>query len=201
MMTEPGLLQDFKHSVEAFAREQLAPGARERAHSPHYPKETARLLARQGLLGLSIPEELGGQGAGLVAAVAAIQAVATGCPRSADIVQAGNFGPIRTFAQYASAEQRQRYLPGLLAGEQIIALGMSEPEAGSAVTELKTTATRHGHGYLVNGTKVFSTHSADADVFLVYLRYGPGTRRHRLGADRPRPPGTGRRSAVAFHER
>ncbi len=175
MMTEPGLLQDFKHSVEAFAREQLAPGARERAHSPRYPKETARLLARQGLLGLSIPEELGGQDAGLVAAVAAIQAVATGCPRSADIVQAGNFGPIRTFAQYASAEQRQRYLPGLLAGEQIMALGMSEPEAGSAVTELTTTATRHGHGYLVNGTKVFSTHSADADVFLVYVRYGPGT--------------------------
>lgn len=174
MMTEPDLMQDFKRSIEAFAREQLAPEARARAHSPHYPKETARLLARQGLLGLSIPEELGGQGAGLVAAVAAIQAIATGCPRSADIVQAGNFGPIRTFAEYASAEQRQRYLPGLLAGEQVIALGMTEPDAGSAVTELKTTATRHGHGYLVNGTKVFSTHSADADVFLVYLRYGPG---------------------------
>ncbi len=201
MMTEPDLLQDFRRSVEAFAREQLAPGARERAHSPHYPKETARLLARQGLLGLSIPEELGGQGAGLVAAVAAIQAVATGCPRSADIVQAGNFGPIRTFAQYATAEQRQRYLPGLLAGEQIIALGMSEPEAGSAVTELTTTATRHGHGYLRQRHQGL-LHAQ------CRRRRVPGVpavrardRRHRLGADRPRPPGTGRRSAVAFHER
>jgi alkylation response protein AidB-like acyl-CoA dehydrogenase len=174
MMTEPGLVQDFKRSIEAFAQDRLAPGARARAHSPDYPRETARLLAAQGLLGLSIPEQLGGQGAGLLAAVAAIQAVATGCPRSADIVQAGNFGPIRTFAEYATDGQRQRYLPGLLAGEQIIALGMTEPEAGSAVTELTTTATRHGGGYLVNGTKVFSTHSADADVFLVYLRYEPG---------------------------
>jgi alkylation response protein AidB-like acyl-CoA dehydrogenase len=174
MMTDPGLIEDFRQSSEAFARDQLAPLARERAHSPGYPRDAARLIARQGLLGLSIPEECGGQGAGLVAAVAAIQAVATGCPRSADIVQAGNFGPIRTFAQYATPEQRQRYLPGLLAGEQIIGLGMSEPEAGSAVTELKTTAVRHQDGYLVSGSKVFSTHSAEADVYLIYLRYGPG---------------------------
>ena len=174
MMTEPVLLEDFKRSTESFARQRLAPGARERAHSPDYPRETARLLAAQGLLGLSIPEELGGQGAGLLAAVAAIQAVAAGCPRSADIVQAGNFGPVRTFAQYATPEQRQRYLPGLLAGEKVIGLGMSEPDAGSAATELQTSATPHGDGYLINGTKVFSTHSADADVFLVYVRYGPG---------------------------
>jgi len=174
MMTEPGLLEDFRRSTESFAKQRLAPGARERAHSPDYPRDTARLLAAQGLLGLSIPEELGGQGAGLLAAVAAIQAVAAGCPRSADIVQAGNFGPIRTFAQYATPPQRQRYLPGLLAGEKIIGLGMSEPDAGSAATELKTAATPHRDGFLLNGTKVFSTHSADADVFLVYVRYGPG---------------------------
>jgi len=174
MMTEPALIEDFRQSTEAFAKDQLAPLALERAHSPAYPRDAARLIAEQGLLGLSIPEECGGQGAGLVAAVAAIQAVATGCPRSADIVQAGNFGPIRTFAQYATPEQRQRYLPGLLAGEQIIGLGMSEPEAGSAVTELKTTAVRHQNGYLVSGSKVFSTHSAEADVYLIYLRYGPG---------------------------
>jgi alkylation response protein AidB-like acyl-CoA dehydrogenase len=130
-------------------------------------------LARQGLLGLSIPEELGGQGAGLAAAVTAIQAVASQCPRSADIVQAGNFGPIRTFAQYATEEQRGRYLAGLLSGDLLMSLGMSEPGAGSAVTELTTSATADGGDWLINGTKVFSTHSADADVYLVYVRFGP----------------------------
>jgi alkylation response protein AidB-like acyl-CoA dehydrogenase len=89
-------------------------------------------------------------------------------------VQAGNFGPIRTFAEYASDQQRERYLPGLLAGETVIGLGMTEPEAGSAVTDLATTASPAEGGFVINGTKVFSTHSAEASVFLEYVRFGPG---------------------------
>jgi alkylation response protein AidB-like acyl-CoA dehydrogenase len=174
MITDADTLAEFRSSVVSFAAQQLAPGALERAHELDYPRDLARLLARQGLLGLSIPEELGGQGAGLAAAVTAIQAVASQCPRSADIVQAGNFGPIRTFAQYATDEQRERYLGGLLSGDLLMSLGMSEPGAGSAVTELVTSATPDGDGWLINGTKVFSTHSADADVYLVYVRFGPG---------------------------
>ena len=132
MITDADTLAEFRTSVVSFAAEQLAPGALERAHRVDYPRDVARLLAKQGLLGLSIPEELGGQGAGLTAAITAIQAVAGQCPRSADIVQAGNFGPIRTFAQYASQDQRARYLDGLLAGDLLMSLGMSEPGAGSA---------------------------------------------------------------------
>ena len=73
--------------------------------------------------------------------VIAIQQVAEVCPRSADVIQAGNFGAIRTFAEYASPEQKARFLPRLLGGEAVMSVGMSEPEAGSAVTELKTSAT------------------------------------------------------------
>jgi alkylation response protein AidB-like acyl-CoA dehydrogenase len=73
--------------------------------------------------------------------VIAIEQIASVCPRSADVVQAGNFGPIRTFVEYATPEQKARWLPDLLAGNICISLGMSEPDAGSAVTELKTTAT------------------------------------------------------------
>lgn len=171
----PPELEEFRRSVEAFSAERLAPGAHARAHSADYPWDVAKLMAAQGLLGLTIPQEKGGQGAGLLAAITAIQAVAKGCPRSADVVQAGNFGAIRTFAEYATDEQRERYLPGLLAGETLIGLGMSEPEAGSAVTDLATTATPARDGFVVNGTKVFSTHSAEASVFLVYVRFGPGT--------------------------
>ena len=174
MITDPETLAEFRASVVDFAADKLAPGALERAHETDYPRDLARLLAAQGLLGLSIPEELGGQGAGLSAAITAIQAVASQCPRSADIVQAGNFGPIRTFAQYASDDQRERYLGGLLSGDLLMSLGMSEPGAGSAVTELTTTATAAGDGWLINGTKVFSTHSADADVYLVYVRFAEG---------------------------
>lgn len=167
--------RQFVDAVEKFARSELAADALERANSDEIPKDVARRMAVVGLLGITIPEEKGGIGGTLVDAILAIQAVAKFCPRSADVVQAGNFGAIRTFAEYATDEQRQRYLPKLLSGEGIMAVGMTEPEAGSAVTELKTSATPDGDEYAINGTKIFGTHSSSADVFLVYVRFGPGT--------------------------
>jgi alkylation response protein AidB-like acyl-CoA dehydrogenase len=163
-------------SVRGFAYKHLAEGALDRAHDPRYSWEIAELLGKQGLLGMTIPEEDGGQGAGLANAVAAIQTVAQCCPKSADILQAGNFGAIRTFAQFGTAEQKERYLGELLAGRALIALGMSEPEAGSAATELTTSATEDGDDLLINGTKIWSTHSVDATLFLIYVRFGPGTK-------------------------
>lgn len=170
----PDEIEDLRTSVESFAARTLADGALERAHQPGFPFDVARLLAQQGLMGLTIPEEKGGQGGSLLAAITAIQAVAKYCPRSADVVQAGNFGPIRTLAEYATHFQREKYLPGLLGGEIAIALGMTEPEAGSAATDLRTTATPRGDGFLINGTKVFGTNSPEASVFLVYVRFAPG---------------------------
>ncbi|MCR5978545.1 acyl-CoA dehydrogenase [Gordonia jinghuaiqii] len=167
--------REFAEVVRRFAAAKLAPDALGRAHAHSLDRELNKTLAAQGLLGITIPEEHGGQGGDLMSAVQAIYEVALHCPTSADLVQAGNFGAIRTFAQYANDEQRERFLPGLMSGEKIIGLGMTEPEAGSAVTELTTTATEDGAGYRINGTKVFGTHSVDADFFLVYVRFGPGT--------------------------
>lgn len=164
----------FAESVRAFARDRLAAGALERAHAPGYPWDVAELLARQGLLGLTVPEGDGGQGATLLDAVTAIREIGLVCPKSADVVQAGNFGALRTFAEYADDEQKTRFLPGFLAGKTLLGLAMSEPEAGSAVTDLTTSAEPDGDGYVVTGTKIWSTHSVEANVFLVYVRFGPG---------------------------
>lgn len=166
--------QAFAESVRRFAQDKLAPGALQRAYSAQYPWDAARMLAEQGLLGIAFPEEDGGQGGTLMHAVIAIQEIALVCPKSADIVQAGNFGPIRTFVEYATPEQKARFLPDLLAGRKLIALGMTEPEAGSAVTELRTTARRDGDHYVIDGSKIFSTHSPEAELFLIYVRFGPG---------------------------
>ena len=173
----PVLTEDqaaFAASVRAFANDRLAQGALERAHDHAYAWDVAEQLAAQGLIGLTVPEADGGQGASLMEAMIAIQELALVCPKSADIVQAGNFGAIRTFAEFATDEQKARYLPGLLGGRELLALGMSEPEAGSAVTELKTSAVADGDDFIVNGTKIWSTHSADATLYLVYVRFGPG---------------------------
>ncbi|MFC7705421.1 acyl-CoA dehydrogenase family protein [Plastorhodobacter daqingensis] len=161
-------------SVGSFARKELAPGALERAHSSEYPWDVAQKLAGMGLLGITMKEEDGGAGGSLMDAVIAIQEIALSCPKSADVVQAGNFGPIRTFVEYATPEQKERFLGDLIGGRALISLGMSEPNAGSAVTELTTFAREDGDHYVINGSKVFSTHSPEANLFLIYLRFGPG---------------------------
>lgn len=164
----------FREAVRGFAERHLRAGALARAHNPEHPWDVARLMAKQGLLGITIAEKDGGQGGTLMDAVIAIETVAEVCPRSADVVQAGNFGAIRVLAEYGTEEQKRRYLGRLLAGEGVICVGMTEPEAGSAVTDLKTTAVPEGAGYRVSGEKVFTTHASYADVMLAYVRFGPG---------------------------
>ncbi len=164
----------FRDSVRRFAQKHLAPGARERAHAGGYPWDVARLMAQQGLLGITLADADGGQGGSLMDAVIAIEEVAAACPRSADVVQAGNFGPIRVLAEYGSSLHKKKFLQKLLQGEAVISVGMTEPEAGSAVTDLTTSATRDADGWRVNGAKVFTTHSAYAQVILTYVRFAPG---------------------------
>ena len=164
----------FAQSVRKFALAHLAKDALKRAHDPRFPFVVAKLMHAQGLMGITIAEADGGVGGTLMDAVIAIEQVASACPRSADVVQFGNFGPIRTFAEYATPAQKARWLPELLKGNMVISLGMTEPDAGSAVTDLVTSAKRDGSDYVVSGSKVFSTFSPDAEIFLIYLRYGPG---------------------------
>jgi len=166
--------RQFAESVHRFARTHLAPGALQRAHDPRFPFDVAELMAKQGLLGITLPQSEGGQGGTLMDAVIAIMEVAAECPRSADVVQFGNFGPIRTFAEYGNPTQKARWLGELLAGRLVMSLGMSEPDAGSALTDLKTSARSDGAQIVINGAKVFSTFSPDAQIFLVYVRFGPG---------------------------
>jgi alkylation response protein AidB-like acyl-CoA dehydrogenase len=166
--------QTFRDAVRGFAEKHLREGALKRAHDPAHPWDVSKLMAGQGLMGITIKEADGGQGGTLMDAVLAIEAVAQACPKSADVVQAGNFGPVRVLAEYGTRDQKDRYLSRILRGESVICVGMTEPEAGSAVTDLKTSATPDGQGYRVNGVKVFQTHASYAEVMLTYVRFGPG---------------------------
>ena len=162
----------FQEAVREFARRELEADSLKRAHSEEYPREVAKKMAGAGLLGITIPEADGGQGGTLMDAVLAIEQVALACPRSADLVQEGNFGAIRVLARFATDDQKRRFLAPLLSGDEIIAVAMTEPDAGSATTDLATTAAPDGAGFRVSGTKVFP--NPHADQYLVYVRYGPG---------------------------
>src|SRR6185436_695125 len=166
--------QMFCDSVRGFAEKHLAAGALARAHQEEHPWDVSKLIAEQGLMGIAMKEEDGGQGGTLMDAILAIETVAQVCPRSADVIQAGNFGPVRVLAEYGTRDQKDRYLKKILAGESVITVGMTEPEAGSAVTDLTTSAKPDGSGYRINGVKVFQTHASYAEVMLTYVRFGPG---------------------------
>src|ERR1700726_5146293 len=122
----------FAESVRRFAQAHLAAGALKRAHDPRFPYDVAKLMAQQGLMGIALPEHHGGQGGTLMDAVIAIEQVAAVCPRSADVVQFGNFGPIRVFAEYGSEAQKKRWLGELLGGRMVMNPGTTQPPAGSA---------------------------------------------------------------------
>ena len=166
--------QQFRDAVSGFAEKRLKAGALKRAHQTEHPFDVAKWMAEQGLMGIAFPEADGGQGGSLMDAIIAIETVTESCPRSADVIQAGNFGPVRVLAEYGTPDQKQRYLSKILKGESVICVGMTEPEAGSAVTDLTTSATPDGDGYRINGVKVFQTHATAAEVMLTYVRFGPG---------------------------
>ena len=94
--------------MRRLAREHLGAGALKRAHDPRFPFDIAQLMAKHGLMGITLPQSDGGQGGSLIDAVIAIEQVAAVCPRSADVVQFGNFGPIRTFAEYGTRRRKRR---------------------------------------------------------------------------------------------
>lgn len=166
--------QAFRESVLGFAQRTLAEGALKRAHDGTYPHAMAQACVQQGLFGINMHESDGGQNGTLMDSIIAIQTIASVCPRSADIIQVGNFGAIRLLAEYGDQPQKERFLKPLLDGKKIISVCMTEPHAGSAVTDLRSSVTADGNGFRLKGSKVFSTHGPYADIFLVYVRFGPG---------------------------
>jgi len=146
------------------------------AKRDEYPWENAKILAKNGMLGLRIPEEDGGGGGTLMEAVLAMEQITMVCPNSGDVFQAGNFGAIQQVAFLGSKELKQKVLPPLLAGDTIITAAMSEPDAGSAVTDLKTKARFEGDEVVINGSKIFNSHGNSAGFFCVWARFGEGVK-------------------------
>jgi len=163
----------LKESVRRLAERHFA----EKAFTwgDEYPWENAKILADNGLMGMRIPVEDGGQGATLMDAVIVITEVAKVCPQTADVVQAGNFGAIQQIAFLGNDFLKKEVLQKLIRGETIITAAMSEPNAGSAVTDLRTTARFDGDEVLINGSKVFDSNGDHAGYFCVWCRFGKGS--------------------------
>ncbi len=136
------------------------------------PVENLKPLAEAGLAGITVPEKFGGSGGGVAHAVAAVEEVARGCTATAAFILA-NCAAAEVLTRIGSPEIQERYLPGIAAGDHVMAWAMTEAGAGSAATELRTKAERDGSdGWRLTGTKQFITRAGIARHFIVFARVG-----------------------------
>jgi alkylation response protein AidB-like acyl-CoA dehydrogenase len=172
-------LRELAAMARQVARERYAPRAAawDAAREP-FPHDERRYLGSLGLLGICLPERFGGSAAPLLHALVVIEELAKECRPAAFQVFEANTGPAQVLALLGTQDQQSRFLPGVIAGETTMALAISEPDAGSAATDMTTRAKSTGGDFTVNGAKRWISNGSEADAYLVYTRLSdePGAR-------------------------
>jgi len=159
-----------RDSARAFAQEKLQPRVINAYREEEVAPEIFRQMGDMGLLGITVPEEYGGLGAGYVTyglVAREIERVDSGYRSMMSVQSSLVMYPIYA---YGSEEQRQKYLPGLASGELIGCFGLTEPDAGSDPAGMKTRAEKTANGYRITGSKMWISNSPLADVFVIWAK-------------------------------
>lgn len=164
--------RELRDAARTLANEVFRDKAARWDRDEEFPEENKKLLCELGYLGLSIDEQYGGAGLGLVDTYLVIEEIAKVDLATALIVHEQNVSP-RIIATCGPTALRERLLPQFISGEKECSIAWSEPEAGSDGAAITTTAVRDGDHYVVNGQKVFTTYGDRADLHLVYARFVP----------------------------
>ena len=184
MIHDPDTLNALLDSVERFVRERLVPAEHVVQDTDEIPEDIVAEMKELGLFGLTIPEEYGGLGLTMEEEALVIMAMGQTSPAFRSLfgttVGIGSQGILLDGLDW----QKKKYLPKLATGEILASFALTEPEAGSDAASLRTTATRDGDVYVVNGTKPFITNAPRAGIFTLMARTNPenrgGRRRHRV---------------------
>ena len=147
-----------------FADNEITPIAAELDESESFPRALVDQMAELGLMGIPIPEELGGAGMDTVAYAAAVMEIARADASVAITMAAHTSLGTSPILIAGTDEQKQKYIPPLASGEMIGAFGLTEPEAGSDAGATKTTAVKKGDEYVINGGKIFITNAGEAGI-------------------------------------
>jgi len=166
--------QDLAEAAYAFCLDLLGPTAREDDEAEHFRKEYVQAMGEQGLCGIPTPEAYGGLGLGYLEYCMVLEQIARVSASYAVTIAVTGL-PQVILANFGTDAQKDRWLPGLAAGELLGAFALSEPGSGSDAGSLKTTARRDGDEYVLDGTKFWITHGGYADIYIVMARTGgPG---------------------------
>jgi len=164
------LLNDGQKMIQELTRkiaeEKIRPVAAKYDKSEEYPWEVIKILAQSDLFAIFVPQEFGGTGGGVLDLCIATEELSRACGGIAVCYAASALGtfPIILFG---NEEQKKKYLPDLASGKKIAAFGITEPEAGSDASAIKTTAKKQGNHYILNGTKHFITNGGDAETYTI----------------------------------
>ena len=179
----------FQLSVEAeqvreVSRRLATELFRERAatidRTEEYPWDNVTALVSHGLMGHTVDRQYGGGGGCLIEAIVAVEEVAKACGSTARIVVEGNMGSVGAIQVYGTEEQKRRYLPRVIAGDKP-AICITEPQAGSAATDLTTCAVRDGDDYVLSGHKRWITGAGISQTYLVFARITEGGQDFGIG--------------------
>jgi alkylation response protein AidB-like acyl-CoA dehydrogenase len=156
-----------REMVRAFAREEVAPIARQHDEAAQFPWETVKKMGELGLLGVPWPEELGGAGLDLLAYVIAIHEMAKVDASHAITISAHTTLGTSPIVHFGTDEQKRRFVPPLASGKVLGGFGLTEEGAGSDAGSTRTTAVRRNGHYVLNGAKRFITHAGVGEIFVV----------------------------------
>lgn len=165
LTSDQKMLQD---QVRKFALAELVPVAPEIDKSGEFPWNNLKKMAKLGLLGIIIPEEYEGAGFDFVSLAIAIEEISRVCASTGVIVAVNNTLASYPIMTFGNEEQKKKYLPLLASGEKIGAIGITEPNAGSDVAGMESTARLEGDHYVLNGCKRFITNGGEAGIFVVF---------------------------------
>jgi acyl-CoA dehydrogenase len=165
--------EEFRASVRAFVDRHVRPVVDESERAGRPPAALLKEMGAAGLLGLAIGEEDGGGGGDALAMMVLSEELARASGGIAVTALVSGYMSAPHIARFGTAEQRARYLPGIIAGEKVSAIAVTEPGTGSNVGGIITRATLDGGEYRLDGTKMFITNAGIADVFVVAARTAP----------------------------
>ncbi len=169
--------RQLRETVHRFGETELEPQAAEHDEKEKFNLALFKRFGTElGLFGLTVPADDGGAGLDPSAAVIVHEEFSRFDPALTLSYLAHEVLFVNNFYHSSNAEQRKRYLPKVISGEWIAGMAMTEPEAGTDVLGMRTTATRKGDRYILNGTKQFITNGPYGQLFLVYAKTGPGKR-------------------------
>lgn len=175
--------QELREAARAFARAELPAIAAECERDNVPPShELVRRYAEMGFLGINVPAELGGLGLGNLEALVVLEEFAKISSAVAFPIFESSVGPVRAIEHFGSDSLKRRIVPAVCKGEMVVAIGMSEPDAGSALTDLKTKGVVKGDRLVINGTKRWCSGGGHADAYLVYCRLSDDPGPKAIGA-------------------